>query len=206
MAVKCPEGFVLMTEEYWLGKPVFDLVTSPDDSSTVAAINSSLNHLSAHVRLYYHLIWVYRKSIKENPDFKDAVYRVENFRRGIQTKIDEHDGQFGNEFRLELAKDANTVPYIGFRITEIYQQARNQCLSSEDAPYKLERLRKIYDILDAEQEYLADYPETKYIYGVSGENYYRAAFGKLNPADEEEVNRFRRRYLPQTYGTPTSTN
>ena len=204
MHVKCPKGFELMTESYWLEKPVFDLVICTDNSA-IAPINRSLKQLGTYVRLYYYMIWAYKDYIDENPELKKTVYHVENIRREIQKKINEYDDPHNNELRLQLLSDVHTIMLVGSRIIQIYQQARDWCLSREVTP-KHERLRRIYDVIDAEQKLFIGYPETKYAYGMSGEKYIRDVFGntELSPENEEILNQFKRKFLQQPDSTPSN--
>ena len=189
MATKCPKGFKLVTDECWdlqYREPVFNPITNPNNSA-VAPVNRALKQLGAYIRLYYHMIWIYREYIDENPDFKETIYDVENLRREIQAKIDEHGGPLDNDLRVQLTTDAHTILSVGGQIIEIYEKARDWCLSRE-IPSKAERLRRIYNIIDVEQELFIGYPETRYAHNESGKKYLQAVFGNKQPsASDKEI-------------------
>ena len=204
MTVKRPKGFELKTGPYLLDEPVFDKIVCPDEKAVVA-INRSLEQVSTFVRLYYYMISAYKDYIGESPTFKSEVYRVEKFRRQIQTKITRkgNTGKLGNELYLQLLSDANTILYLGDKIVETYQRTRDVCLRGEHLSSKFMLLRMIYNILDMEQKLFAEYPETRYAYSKTGENYLRAVFGKttIRFTKEEVITQVRvavRNSLPPT--------
>ena len=173
-----PKGFVLNTEYYMLKEKVFDLVTC-ESASAIAPVNRSLKRLGAFVRLYYHIIWVYKDQIDENPDFIEAVYQVETLRRDIQKRIDDYGHPLGNGLCLQLFADSNAVNLRGDPIVRIYDNARDWCLSRE-IPSRFERLRKIYSILDAEKDLFIGFPKTKWAYKETGKTYLDAALSGLD--------------------------
>ena len=207
MVIQCPKGFTLMTGAWRLDEPVYDPITCSDES-VVVNINRAFERIGCFVRLYQHLIWVYKKTINRDPVFNERVYHIENRRREIQGKINkcESEGWIGIELRFRLLAEVNTVTYAASKIFEIYDRDRQSCLSREDEP-RPELLKKLKDVLYAEQRVFNGYPETREVYGRTGEQFWLAAFGNKEPSPEEqkEIDQFRRHYLSLSDSTTTST-
>lgn len=207
MVIQCPKGFTLMTEAWRLDEPVYDPITCFDES-VVISINRAFERIGYFVRLYQYLIWVYEKNINRDPAFNGWVYHVENRRREIQRKINtcESEGWIGNGLRFRLLAEVNSVTYAASKIFEIYDRDRQSCLSKEDES-RPELLKKLKDVLYTEQRIFNDYPETREVYGRTGEQFWLAAFGNEEPSHEEqgEIDQFRRHYLSLPDSTATST-
>ena len=169
-----PERFVLDRSD----NSLYDKVFEPIDSSSrdaVAPINRSLKKIGTYVRLYYHLINLYDEYIDEDPALRIAIYRIELFRREIQDQLISHQNQLDNAFRMELGKAANTILFLGGPIIEIYEKSRDWCLSREISS-KLDRLNRIYCVLDTEKTLFIGYPDTKNYYAELGEKYLDEVF------------------------------